>query len=155
MGRLKVYKDYTTICSPAPSEVLALIAVQNWQSVTARTIAIVGENIKIWKSFLQRHPNLVKCPDVVAGTVCFPEWLPASIDGDVSLAELCQDVLKKCSLMLLPSTCYDYQAKYFRVGLGRKNFAEALKVFDGYLNEHLPALRAAKTALVDRKINND
>ena len=38
-------KSYTTICGSSPSEILALIALENWQALITRSLGIVQENI--------------------------------------------------------------------------------------------------------------
>ena len=46
----------------------------------------------------------------------------------------CQDLIAKKGVMLLPATIYDYAYPKVRIGLGRKNFAEALIKLEEYLS---------------------
>jgi hypothetical protein len=48
LARLAAFKDYTTICNSAPSEVLALIALRARDRVLARNRAIVEANLPLW-----------------------------------------------------------------------------------------------------------
>src|SRR5206468_10888480 len=45
LARCAAFKDYTTICSSAPSEILALIGLRARDAVLARSRAIVGSNL--------------------------------------------------------------------------------------------------------------
>jgi aspartate/methionine/tyrosine aminotransferase len=50
-------KDYTTICSSAPSEVLALIGLRARQPVLARSRAIVAANLPVLDDFFARRAD--------------------------------------------------------------------------------------------------
>jgi len=54
LARLAAFKDYTTICSSAPSEVLALIALRARDRVLARNRAIVEANLPLLDGFFGR-----------------------------------------------------------------------------------------------------
>ena len=45
MEKLQSYKDYTTICQAGPSEILALIALRNWEKIVERNKRKIKENI--------------------------------------------------------------------------------------------------------------
>ena len=47
----------------------------------------------------------------------------------------CLDLLKEKSVMLMPSTNYDYGDRHFRIGFGRKNMPEALRMLEQYIKE--------------------
>ena len=40
------YKDFTTMCAARPSEILALVAIRNLPTILARTMDIVGTNVR-------------------------------------------------------------------------------------------------------------
>jgi aspartate/methionine/tyrosine aminotransferase len=46
---------------------------------------------------------------------------------------LCQNALEQQGVMIVPGSLFDYPGNYFRVGLGRKNFNQALNQFDKML----------------------
>ena len=48
-------KDYTTICSSAPSEVLVAVALRNRHVLTRRNLAIVERNLPLLDGFFERH----------------------------------------------------------------------------------------------------
>ena len=55
---LQEMKSYTTICGSAPSEILALIALDNWRALTARSREIVQANIGHCREFFGAYPDL-------------------------------------------------------------------------------------------------
>jgi len=122
------FKDYTTICPPASSEILALIALRNKAQILNRNLLIIKNNLVILEAFIDRHSEIFRWNKPKAGPITFPELV---IQQDID--DFCKDLVEKKGLMLLPSSVYDYAYKKVRIGLGRKNFAKALTKLDEYL----------------------
>ena len=119
--RCLMLKDYTTICSSAPSEVLGLIAVRAADRITARNRAIIISNLTLADEFFRRWPAQFEWPPPMAGPIAFPAWRgPGGVDG------LCQAALEQEALMVVPAAMFDYAGERFRLGLGRRNFPDAL-----------------------------
>ena len=53
LARVAAFKDYTTICSSAPSEILAVIALRARDRVLARSRAIVAANLDLLDAVLR------------------------------------------------------------------------------------------------------
>ena len=51
LARVAAFKDYTTICSSAPSEILAIIALRARDRVLARSRAIMAANLELLDAF--------------------------------------------------------------------------------------------------------
>ena len=122
------YKDYTTICSSAPSEILAIIALQNTQRIVDRNMEIIKGNISLSKQFFDRYSDLVSWTDPQAGSIAFPNWLGAG-----SVEDFCQSVLEQQGIMIVPGNLFDFPGSHFRIGLGRTNFGEILEHLDEFL----------------------
>jgi aspartate/methionine/tyrosine aminotransferase len=120
-------KDYTTICSSAPSEVLTALALRQRGSLIARNHAIVEHNLPLLDAFFARHTDTFEWVRPAAGPIGFPRVNNA---GDVDA--LCER-LAAAGVLLLPGSVYDEPA-HVRVGFGRANMPEALQA----LEEHLP-----------------
>lgn len=131
LERCLEFKDYTTICSSAPAEILGIIALQNTARIVERNCAIIRKNTAIAEQFFSRHHNKVAWASPKAGSVAFPRWL-----GDEPVEQFCQDVLEEHGVFIVPDSLFDFAGNYFRVGLGRKNFGEALEQLDDYLGSH-------------------
>ena len=45
--------------------------------------------------------------------------------------------MKETGIMVLPSRVYDYDDRHFRLGFGRENMSQVLKVFEEYLERKI------------------
>ena len=120
-SRVARLKDYTTICSSAPSEVLALIALRAREQVLARTNAIVRDNLEELDEFFARRGDIFSWVRPKAGPVGFPTML----GRDVS--EFAAELVEREGVLILPASCFDYPGNHFRLGFGRRDMPEALK----------------------------
>ena len=134
LGRMTALKDYTTICSSAPSELLTLMALRSPEPILATNRNRVARNTLAAADFFARHRETFGWIPPQAGTVCFPRLLGGA-EGDtaVGTAALCAAVLKETGALLLPSTVYGYGDSHFRLGLGRDDFGAGLQVVDAFL----------------------
>lgn len=125
---MATFKDYTTICSSAPSEILSIIALRSRNIIVERHINRIKKNLALLDEFFNRHKDLFEWKKPKAGTIAFPKLIK-----EKSSLEFCQRVVKEAGIMILPSTVYDFDDKHFRVGFGRENMPEALNKFEEYL----------------------
>jgi aspartate/methionine/tyrosine aminotransferase len=123
-------KDYTTICSSTPSEILALIGLRAKDKIIERHLQRIKRNLALLDVFFKENAGLFKWVRPSAGTIGFPRLL-TGVDSD----KFCQEVVEKVGVMLLPATVYGYDDKHFRVGFGRENMPEALEKLKVYLNK--------------------
>jgi aspartate/methionine/tyrosine aminotransferase len=65
-------KDYTTICSSAPSEVLTGLALRNRHVLLDRNFGIVQRNLPRLEEFFERHAEKFDWIRPVAGPIGFP-----------------------------------------------------------------------------------
>lgn len=128
----KIYmlKDYTTICGSAPSEILAIIALRASEKIIKSKLEVIEKNITLLDSFFKDYNHLFSWIRPKAGTVGFP-----GINADFDSYSFCEKLVKEASIMLLPSTVYDYDDKHFRLGFGRVNMPEVLEKFKDYLKK--------------------
>jgi len=126
--RLAAWKDYTTICSSAPSEVLALIGLRSGEHIIERHQTRITRNISLLQTFFERHSRLFNWVRPQAGTVCFPRW-----KGQMATEALCQRLAQEADIMLLPATVYDYNDAHVRIGFGRENLREGLQELEEFL----------------------
>ncbi len=123
-------KDFTTICSSAPSEVLAIVALQAKDWLLDRALKIVRGNLMAARLFFGEHAGALAWADPRAGSVAFPRWL-----GEGTVEQLCEDARATKGLMIVPGSLFDYPGNHFRVGLGRKNLPAALSLLGEVLRE--------------------
>ncbi len=122
------YKDYTTICNSAPSEILGIMALRAKAAIVDRNLDIVRQNLRSAEQFFAGYAARFRWIKPQAGSIAFPQWL-----GAAPVEQFCQDVLDHQNVMIVPGSIFDFPGPHFRVGLGRRNFAEALQRVDEYL----------------------
>ena len=125
-------KDYTTICSSAPSEVLTAIALRQRHVLLSRNLAIVADNVPRLEAFFERHADTFEWIRPVAGPIGFPR-----VRGVGDVESFCEQLAGN-GVLLLPGTVYD-QPAHVRVGFGRANLPEALAVLESALAAPAPA----------------
>ncbi len=130
IDRLSALKDYTTICHSAPSEILAMVALENRQRIIDRHLTRIRKNLAVLDSFFSDYSSLFSWIRPRGGSVCFPRVL-FTHDSD----RFCGDVLKDTGIMLVSSRLFDYGGCHVRMGFGRENLPEVLDLFSEYLTE--------------------
>ncbi|HEY5487023.1 MAG TPA: aminotransferase class I/II-fold pyridoxal phosphate-dependent enzyme [Candidatus Limnocylindrales bacterium] len=132
LARLAAFKDYTTICSSAPSEVLALIALRARDRVLARNRGIVLGNLPLLDAFFGRWPGVFEWVRPRGGSIGFPRLV-----ADVPIERFAEDLVRETGVLLLPGTVFDDTANRFRIGFGRTNMPEALQRLEAYADRTL------------------
>jgi aspartate/methionine/tyrosine aminotransferase len=121
-------KDYTTICTSAPSEFLTAVALRHRDVLLDRNLAIVRRNLPQLDGFLARHAGTFEWIRPTASPIGFPR-----VTGLGDTARFCEQ-LAAAGVLLLPGSVYD-EPDHIRMGFGRANLPEAL----GVLEASLPA----------------
>ena len=127
--KLRTLKDYTTICPPAPCEILALIGLRNRTNIIERNLGIIKSSLIAVEDFMDRHSKIFQMTKPVAGSFAFPSIK----DPNGSISALCKKWVEEGNVMLLPSNLYDFGDKHFRLGIGRKDCAETLQLWEEYI----------------------
>jgi aspartate/methionine/tyrosine aminotransferase len=123
-----VVKDYLTICSSAPSEVLAIIALRSRAELVARNRAIALANLELLDGFFERWGAMFEWVRPRAWPVGFPRLKTAG-----SIDDLAARLVAKTGVLLLPGSIFDHPGNHFRIGFGRTNMPEALQRFEEFL----------------------
>ncbi|MBI5244995.1 MAG: aminotransferase class I/II-fold pyridoxal phosphate-dependent enzyme [Elusimicrobia bacterium] len=135
MQGLREFKDYTTICNSAPSEVLALIGLRGRERILENHLTRIRRNLALLDSFFSRRADQFRWTRPRAGTVAFPELLREDPD------RLCEEAVTRAGVMLLPSSVYGYPRPHLRFGFGRENMPQALERFEAFLESQGRAAR--------------
>ncbi|MGB9669226.1 MAG: aspartate aminotransferase, partial [Anaerolineales bacterium] len=98
-------------------------------SITNRNRQIILNNIETANAFFNQFSNLFHWHAPKAGSVALAKWL-----GKKPFLDVCQELLDQKGLMVLPGSVFDIGDNYFRLGLGRKTFADAINQFSDWLN---------------------
>ena len=130
LQRCLEFKYYTTICSSAPSEFLAELALRRREALVRRNREIVLRNLPLLDAFFRQRSNLFAWVKPNASPIGFVKFKP---ERDVFA--FCEQAVRDSGVLLLPGTVYD-QPGHIRFGYGRKNMPEALAQFGAYLDKH-------------------
>jgi aspartate/methionine/tyrosine aminotransferase len=127
LARLAAFKDYTTICSSAPSEVLALIALRARERILARNRGVVAANLPLLDGFFERMAGTFEWVRPRGGSVGFPRLL-----ADVPIDRFTEDLVRETGVLILPGRVFEDPDNRFRIGFGRTNMPEALGRLERY-----------------------
>jgi aspartate/methionine/tyrosine aminotransferase len=128
MKKIEKFKDYTTICNSALSEILSIVALRNKDQIIGRNLNLIRENIIIVKDFIAKHDKFFKWIESKGSSVAFPlltERMPAD--------EFCKKLVDQKSILLLPGSIFNYPGNHFRIGLGREAFKVVLEELESFL----------------------
>ena len=129
LARCAAFKDYTTICSSAPSEVLAIVGLRAREAVLARSRAIVAANLDRLDRFFAERADELTWVRPRAGSVGFPRLLR---QGPVN--RFAADLVEAEGVLLLPGSTFGFAGDHFRIGFGRTDLPEALERLGAFLD---------------------
>ncbi|MDP9483534.1 MAG: aminotransferase class I/II-fold pyridoxal phosphate-dependent enzyme [Chloroflexota bacterium] len=133
LARAAAIKDYTTICSSAPAEILGIIALRARETVLARSRAIVGANLPLLDRFFAEHSSTFSWVRPRAGSVGFPRL---TVPG-VSIDDFAAELVEAEGVLLLPGARLDYPGNHFRIGFGRTDLPIALERLESFADRRL------------------
>ena len=124
------YRDYTMICAGVFSDQAACLVLQNRDKVLARNREIVQNNLKIFKDWVAKTPN-VSC--------VFPNGVSTSfvkLETKTSSLEFCQNLLRDTGVLLVPGEAFDVPG-HARLGYcaPTETLKKGLAVLADYLNK--------------------
>lgn len=128
MRKLATYKDYTTICGSAPSEILGIMALRQKNRILKKNRERIQANIEAAREFFEKHNKLFTWVEPLAGSIAFPK-----LNDKVRAAEFCDQIVKEKNVMVLPANVFAYSGNHVRIGLGRENFKEILAELEEYI----------------------
>lgn len=129
LAAMQAMKDYTTICNSAPSEVLALMALDRQEQIITRNLAIIEGNRDAAAALCAQYPALLSWLAPSAGSVAFPQWR-----GPLSVDALCEQLVSEEGVLLAPGSLFAADGSHFRFGLGRHGFGAGLARMEHWLD---------------------
>lgn len=134
LERMTHIKHYLSICNAAPSEVLAMVAIEARERIFERNRAIVARNLELLDAFFARHADRFDWYRPDGGCVAFPRY-----KGPESVDVLCQHLLEREGVLLLPGSAFrsahaPVPEDRVRIGFGRAGIEPHLAAFERFLN---------------------
>ena len=132
---LERVKHYTSICSPAPSELLSQVALKARDRILARNRALIAKNLPLLEAFFNEHEHLFEWALPDGGCIGYPRYL-----GPEGVEAFAKDLVEQTGVLLLPASVYKSDlgatpADRFRVGYGRANLEEGLAAMRTHLRK--------------------
>ena len=127
------YKHYLSICSSAPSELLAEIALKARDTILARNRGIVQHNTGLLDAFFTDFPDLFDWHPSDGGCVAFVRY-----KGSDGVETFTERLVEESGVLLLPSSIYHSELgpvpqDRFRIGFGRTGMEQGLAAFREWL----------------------
>ncbi len=129
LARCAAFKDYTTICSSAPSEILALIGLRARDTVLARSRRIVGDNLVHLDRFFDAHADRWSWVRPRGGSIGFARLL-----DDEPSESFAARLVEAEGVLLLPGSVIGHDGNHVRIGFGREDLPEALAGLERFLD---------------------
>lgn len=127
--RIVSFKHYLTICSAAPSELLATIALRARDAVLARSRGIADANLALLDDFFARRDDFAWVRPR-AGTTGLVE-----MRREVEIEDFARRLADEQGVMILPGTIFDWPGATFRVGYARAGMPEALARLERFADQ--------------------
>jgi aspartate/methionine/tyrosine aminotransferase len=128
LARCMALKDYTTICSSAPSEILALIGLRARDRILARSRGIVAANLERLDEFFIDWADRFVWVRPRGGSIGFPRLTVPGVRIDDWAAAL----VEAEGVLLVPGSVFGHPGNHFRVGFGRTDLPDALGRLEAY-----------------------
>jgi aspartate/methionine/tyrosine aminotransferase len=132
MSNFLAYKDYTSLCPNAMSEIIAIIFFRNIQEITLRNRKIILENVALAEAYFKGHKEWFEWTPPNAGSTAFPKLSP-----NYRSNEFCDSAMNDWGLMLIPDRLFSVNLNRFRIGFGKKNFGKALAKFSDFADDYM------------------
>lgn len=125
--QLLTFKPYLSMCSSAPSEILSAIVLNHPEAFLSPNIEKIRRNVALFRESIAagRLPWVEKFIPPVAGSVAF-----VKIKCDGSAMEWSEALVKSRSILTVPAEMFEYPGTYLRIGFGRENFPQVLKMME-------------------------
>ena len=133
LAQMAAFKDYTTICSSGPSEILAIIALRARDRVLERSREIIAANLELVDGFFEDYLDRFTWIRPSGGSIGFPRLTVPGVAIDDWAAEL----VKTEGVLLLPGSVFGYSGNHFRLGFGRTDLPKALERLEAFASKTL------------------
>lgn len=128
--RVGTVKDYTTICNPAPSELLAEVALRHGGRLLERNREIILSNLDLLDRFFAGRRDLFRWRRPGAGPIAFP-----ALTGGRDAEAFTRALRDEAGVLLLPGHVYGEEFRsHFRLGFGRRDLPAALERLESFLD---------------------
>lgn len=132
-SQMERMKHYLSICNSAPSEQLAIIALENAGRILERNNRLIAANLDELEAFFAEFPGLFEWQRPDGGCVGYPRYL-----GTEGVETFARELVETAGVLLLPAGNYRSELTpvpedRFRIGFGRAKIGEGLAALRSFL----------------------
>lgn len=133
LSKMERMKHYLSICNSAPSESLAIIALENAGRILDRNNRLIAANLAALEAFFAEFSGLFDWYRPDGGCIGYPRYKGA--DG---VEVFTRDLVETAGVLLLPAGNYRSELTpvpqdRFRIGFGRANIGEGIAAMRSFL----------------------
>ena len=128
MDNCLAYKDYTTLCPNAPSEILAIIALRNFYKLMERSHEIIMENLGLAEGYFSSKPQWFEWTPPNGGSTAFPR-----LREPYKINDLCTKAMDEEQILIVRDRSFGVNENRFRLGFGKADFSHALAGFSDFM----------------------
>jgi len=129
----RTYKDYTTICGSAPSQVLALIGMRHRVSLVARSKAIAAEGLAATVAFCEKHSDKFVFHPPDAGPVAYLAIKQGARGEALTAADAqaySERLVRQTGVMLISGAMFEAEEPFLRLGFAKAGYAARLAAWE-------------------------
>lgn len=134
LAKIQSFKDYLSICSSAPSEVLTAIALNHAERFIGPNVEKIRSNVAFFKESVEagKLPFVTDFIPPVAGSVAFVGIDPSKASyllgfEPATALEFSDAIVEKYGIMTVPAPMFETSGNWLRIGFGRENFKEVVR----------------------------
>jgi aspartate/methionine/tyrosine aminotransferase len=131
LKKLKDLNGLATPCKPAPSEVLATIALRAKDEVLARSHKIIDDNLPLLDEFFEDYSDHFRWVRPKGATVGFPELIGMNVE------KFTEEYAKQEHVIVWPGMVFNYPGNNFRISYGRTWVPEGLRRLKHFADKNL------------------
>ena len=131
LRRLDEMNGLATPCKPAPSELLATMALRAKDKVLARSHKIIDDNMPLMEEFFEDYGDYFKWVHPRGATVGFPELIGMNVE------KFTEEYAKQEHVMVWPGMIFNYPGNNFRISYGRTWAPEGLRRLKHFADKNL------------------
>jgi len=118
-------------CKPAPSEILATIALRKKEKILARSHEIIDSNLPLLDEFFEDYSDHFQWIRPKGATVAFPELIGMNVE------KFTEEYAKKEHVLVWPGMVFDYPGNNFRISYGRTWMPEGLSRLKHFVDNYI------------------
>ncbi len=122
-------QQYMAVCNAAPSELHAITAFRNAETIISRQRRICLDNMVLLDRFFEEYANLFEWVRPRSGCVGFPR-----LKSEVSVDDFAQQLADGPGVLVMPASVYDFAGNFFRIGFAHTTMPRSLERFEEFVD---------------------